>query len=51
MRVIELLPRGLSNRKIGEELGISEHTVKSGGTLNARDRAEAAAIALREGLA
>jgi DNA-binding NarL/FixJ family response regulator len=56
MRVVELLPRGLTNREIGEELGISEHTVKThlsnaNRKLNARDRAEAAAIALREGLA
>ena len=56
MRVIELLPRGLTNREIGGELGISEDTVKTHvrhalRKLNARDRVEAAAIALREGLA
>lgn len=56
MRVIELLPRGLTNREIGGELGISQDTVKTHvrhalRKLNARDRVEAAAIALREGLA
>ena len=56
MRVIELLPRGLTNREIGEELGIKEDTVKTHmrnalRKLKARDRVEAAAIALREGLA
>jgi DNA-binding NarL/FixJ family response regulator len=56
MRVLEKLPRGLSNHDIGLELGISEHTVKSHvrnlkHKLQARDRAEAAAIALKEGLA
>ena len=56
MRVLELLPRGLSNRGIGGELGLSEQTVKTHlhnamRKLGARDRAEAAAIAMREGLA
>lgn len=56
MRVVELLPRGLTNRMIGEELGITEDTVKTHlrhalRKLKARDRVEAAAIALREGLA
>jgi two-component system, NarL family, response regulator DevR len=56
MRVIELLPRGLTNRMIGQELGITEDTVKTHlrhalRKLKARDRVEAAAIALREGLA
>lgn len=54
-RVVELLARGLTNRGIGLELGISEHTVKTHLTqimrkLHARDRAHAAVIALREGL-
>jgi DNA-binding NarL/FixJ family response regulator len=56
MRVVELLPRGLTNREIGDELGITEDTVKTHARhafrkLKARDRVEAAAIALREGLA
>ncbi len=56
MRVVELLPRGLTNRAIGKELGISEETVKvhvrgAKRKLGANHRAEAAAIALREGLA
>lgn len=56
MRVLELLPRGLTNREIGNELGITEDTVKTHlrhalRKLKARDRVEAAAIALREGLA
>lgn len=56
MRVVEQLPRGLTNREIGTELGIAEDTVKTHlrhalRKLNARDRVEAAAIALREGLA
>jgi two-component system, NarL family, response regulator len=54
-RVLALLPRGLSNKDIGLELGISEHTVKSHlaqimRKLQARDRAHATSIALREGL-
>lgn len=56
MRVIEFLPRGLTNQQIADELGLSEHTVKSHmhtlfQKINAKDRAEAAAIAMREGLA
>lgn len=56
MRVVELLPRGFTNKEIGNELGITEDTVKthvrhSLRKLKARDRVEAAAIALREGLA
>jgi DNA-binding NarL/FixJ family response regulator len=56
MRILEQLPRGLTNQEIGEELGISQHTVKTHlrhamQKLKAKDRAEAAAIALREGLA
>jgi DNA-binding NarL/FixJ family response regulator len=56
MRVLELLPRGLGNRAIGEEMGVSEETVKTHvrnaiRKLGAKDRVEAAAIALREGLA
>lgn len=56
MRVLELLPRGLTNHEIGDRLGIGENTVKTHlrnlmRKLDARDRVEAAAIALREGLA
>jgi DNA-binding NarL/FixJ family response regulator len=56
MRVVERLPRGLTNVEIGNEIGISANTVKThlGNALKklkARDRSEAAAIALREGLA
>ncbi|HEX2195470.1 MAG TPA: response regulator transcription factor [Actinomycetota bacterium] len=56
MRVLELLPRGLTNQEIGDQLGIGENTVKTHlrnlmRKLGARDRVEAAAIALREGLA
>ena len=56
MRVLELLPRGASNRDIAEELSVSEQTVKTHvrhvlAKLGARDRAQAAAIAMREGLA
>jgi DNA-binding NarL/FixJ family response regulator len=53
--VLRLLPRGLTNRAIGAELWISEDTVKTHMKaillkLGARDRAEAAVIAVREGL-
>jgi len=56
MRVIEKLPKGMTNREIGRELGISEDTVKTHlrhamYKIKAKDRAEAAAFALREGLA
>lgn len=56
MRVADLLPRGLTNREIGRELGISEQTVKTHvrqvmRKLDARDRTQAAALAQREGLA
>jgi DNA-binding NarL/FixJ family response regulator len=55
MRVLELLPRGLTNREIGRELGVSEQTVKTHlhhamKKLKANDRAEAAGIVIREGL-
>jgi DNA-binding NarL/FixJ family response regulator len=56
MRVLELLPHGARNREIAEELCVSEQTVKTHvshvlAKLGARDRAQAAAIAMREGLA
>jgi DNA-binding NarL/FixJ family response regulator len=56
MRVLELLPKGLTNREIAEELDLSPETVKTHlrhamQKLRVHDRAEAAAIAIREGLA
>jgi DNA-binding NarL/FixJ family response regulator len=56
LRVLELLPRGLTNRAIGARLGVSEQTVKTHlshamAKLNVRDRAQATAVAMREGLA
>jgi DNA-binding NarL/FixJ family response regulator len=56
MRVLEHLPRGLTNSEIGVALGVSAQTVKSHlahamRKLNARDRTQAAALAIREGLA
>jgi two-component system response regulator DevR len=55
MRVLSFLPSGLSNREIAIELGITVNTVKSHlrsalRKVEARDRAQAAAIVLREGL-
>jgi len=53
--VLQLLAEGLSNRRLGERLGISEHTAKFHvnailGKLGARTRAEAIAQAARLGL-
>jgi DNA-binding NarL/FixJ family response regulator len=50
LEVLQLMARGLTNRQIGRQLSISEHTVKfhAGGVLgklNARSRAEAVARA------
>jgi DNA-binding NarL/FixJ family response regulator len=55
LRVLEQLPRGLTNKGIGTVLNISEDTVKTHlkrilFKLRAHDRAEAVAIAHREGL-
>ncbi len=52
--VLALLARGLSNKRIGEKLGISEHTVKFHvgsvlGKLDAATRAEAVAVGVRRG--
>ncbi|HEY7873799.1 MAG TPA: response regulator transcription factor [Actinomycetota bacterium] len=54
--VVALLPRGMTNAAIAAELGVSRDTVKTHvrsilAKLRARDRTEAAAIAMREGLA
>lgn len=54
--VVTLLPRGLMNREIAAELGITENTVKTHlrhalRKLAVRDRAQAAALVVREGLA
>lgn len=56
MRVLEMLPKGLSNRDIAKELGLSHETIKTHirhilRKLQVADRAEAAAAATREGLA
>lgn len=55
LTILELLIRGLGNRRIASETGLSETTVKSElrfiyAELRASNRAEAAAIALRIGL-
>jgi two-component system nitrate/nitrite response regulator NarL len=54
-QVLQLLADGLTNRRIGERLGISEHTAKFHvnsilGKLGARSRGEAIAQAARLGL-
>lgn len=54
--VVTLLPKGLRNREIAAELGITENTVKTHlrhalRKLGVRDRAQAAALVVREGLA
>jgi two-component system, NarL family, nitrate/nitrite response regulator NarL len=53
--VLQLLAQGLTNRRVGERLGISEHTAKFHvnailGKLGARTRGEAIAQAARLGL-
>ena len=52
--VVALLPKGLRNREIADELGIAENTVKTHlrhalRKLDVRDRAQAAAIVVKEG--
>ncbi len=53
--VLRLAAQGLSNRKIGDELGLSEHTVKSYfrnvlTKLSVQDRTEAVAEGIRRGI-
>lgn len=53
--VLQLLAEGFTNRRIAWRLGISEHTAKFHvnsilGKLGARSRAEALALAVRQGL-
>ena len=55
LEVLSLLCRGLSNKRIASELGLSEKTVKAHtghifGKLGVTDRTQAALVALREGL-
>jgi DNA-binding NarL/FixJ family response regulator len=55
LEVVQLLAEGLTNRRIGERLGISEHTAKFHvnsilGKLGASSRSEAVARAARLGL-
>ena len=55
VRVMELLPRGLSNKEIAGLLGVSANTVKSHlanamRKLQVHSRAEATAVVVREGL-
>jgi len=55
MEVLQLVAAGLTNRRIGERLGISEHTAKFHvnailGKLGAQSRGEAVAQAARLGL-
>ena len=55
LEVLPLLADGLTNRRIAERLGISEHTAKFHvnailGKLGAATRAEAVALAARQGL-
>jgi len=54
-RVLQLVARGLDNRAIGEEIGMSEATVKNVlgsvfDALGAKTRAEAVAVGLRLGI-
>ena len=54
-RVLEHLPKGMTNREIAEVLGLSENTIKTHVShilqkLQVRDRVQAASIAVRQGL-
>jgi DNA-binding NarL/FixJ family response regulator len=55
MQVLKLIVKGMSNKQIGEELGISQSTVKWHvnivlARLNVSDRTAAAVTALRRGI-
>jgi DNA-binding NarL/FixJ family response regulator len=55
LRVLRLIAEGFSNGEIAAQLGWSEHTVKNAlydlmATLGVRNRAHAAAYAVRNGL-
>jgi len=55
LEVLQLLAEGLSNKRVAARLAISEHTAKFHvnsilGKLGAQSRAEAVALALRQGL-
>jgi DNA-binding CsgD family transcriptional regulator len=55
MQVLQLVAEGLTNRGIGQRLGISEHTAKFHvnailGKLGAQSRGEAVALAARLGI-
>ena len=56
MRVLSFMPRGFSNQEIAESLGLSKETVKTHvrgvlRKLEVNNRAQAAMIAVREGMA
>jgi DNA-binding NarL/FixJ family response regulator len=56
MRILRMLPRGLTNREIAAQLRVSTETVKSHirsifRKLQVSDRVDAARIAVREGMA
>jgi len=55
IQVVTLIAEGKTNKQIGNELGLSEYTIKShldriGSVFGARDRAQIVAIAFRKGL-
>jgi DNA-binding NarL/FixJ family response regulator len=55
LQVLEQMAKGLANKEIGEELKITEHTVKDHlksilGKLRVADRTEAVTVALQRGI-
>ena len=55
MDILQLIVKGLSNRQVGDTLGITEGTVKwhvnlSLSRLNVRDRTQPAVTALKRGI-